>query len=171
MYIRFETLDGRGLFHVMGDIDLHDRRPKGIPRREVRQLDECYEWLYRHTPVPPGSAYSDPLCKYPRTWFKESASMHVRMAWQLSTIVSRRVERLRPIRSDSPGVILWEDEVQAVVRAADQTCALHEPARTRANAWNGDRTTTRYGRGRRQVVRQRVVTEANGDVCRRRYKN
>ena len=144
MYVRFEGAGGGGLFWIASDVELRLIRGLRMSRGERRRFHELHGWLRTHTPAPGEEAYRDWRSRLPRTWFRESAREHVRHAWLLSDLLSRRGVRVRPIRAREPGTIIWEDEVQVIVRP-NRVGTVVRPRRpwARRRSWEGDRRTIR----------------------------
>jgi hypothetical protein len=115
MYVRFEGPRGGGLFWVASEGSRLLRRLR-MSRSDARKFTDLKSWLWTNTPVPGAGAYQDWRSRHPRTWFKECATEHVRLAWELSDLLCRHGVRIRPLRTRAPGTILWEDQVQVIVR-------------------------------------------------------
>lgn len=143
MYIRFQTRHGTGLFYTARDLrDEFAARTIKARRRDVREIESLYHWLSTNTPVPPGIAYVDPRCRYPRTWFKAEAEIHIGVARRLAELMNLYRVGLQATTSKNPGAILWSDGVQAVVRTRDRITprrAVRQPT----TGWNGDRGSIR----------------------------
>lgn len=147
MYIRFESRDGTGLFAEAGSFraEMGARR---VPRWARREFVENYDWLSWHTPAPPEEAYVDTRARYPLTWFKQEARGHIARAWRIANILGRHGVHMRPIVSDDPGLILFEDEVQVVVRPKRESIrpAARPPnIQAPGSGWSGSRDTIRRG--------------------------
>lgn len=136
---------GLGLFARAADLRDAARRSRGLgmTRRDGREFCEIRDWLWKRTPVPPEFAYIDDRCRRPLTWWKVSAHEHVHRAWRLSVIMARYGYRVLPRRSRWPGTILFEDDVQVVVRPDRRHDRWAAKVARREPRWDGDRATTR----------------------------
>jgi hypothetical protein len=143
MYIRFETAYGLGLFAEAAHFPRCERyqREAGISRRDGAEFERCYNDLCYWTPAAPWWAYEDSMSRRPRTWFKASRTEVVRAAWGLMEVLNRNGSMLRPRWSVWPGTVLFEDEVQVVVRPR---CVYPlKKRREKGVGWTGDRETIR----------------------------
>lgn len=141
MYYRFESRDGWGLFQQAFTFECR-ADAKMLTSRVEKEFREHIQWLRSQTPVPPKSAYVDTRSRFPKTWYKPEAKEHIRRAWLLADIMSRNGLRVRPRWSREPGIILFEDDVQVVVRPNRENTRI-PPKPRRPRRWNGDRSTIR----------------------------
>jgi hypothetical protein len=139
MYCRFESRDGWGLFQQAWTF--RDRLDE-VPRRAAREFEDAFRWLRCQTPQPPGDVYDDSRSRFPKTWFKSEAKDHVQHAWLLADLMSRHGLRIRHRFSHNPGVIIFEDAVQVVVRPNREHVRIARKP-DRQPRWNGDRSTIR----------------------------
>jgi hypothetical protein len=145
MYIRFEAADGSGLFHEASRFPHFEyRRQHGVSRKDAIEFDWVYRKLYWSTPAPPRIAYQDTLSRHPRTWFKASAQEQVTLAWRISVLLNKYGAKLRPRWSAGPGTVLYEDDVQVVVRP--RCIYPRGNGRAKGPGWSGDRRTIRRWR-------------------------
>jgi hypothetical protein len=141
--------------------------------RDARELSDLLGRLWSITPAPPGDAYQDHKCRYPLTWFKDSAREHVRIAWRISELLRRRDVRIRARASRDPGYILFQDEIQVIVRPHRGEHYGHAPRPADLPTrpiWNGDRATIRRWapgmRGRERVLCPRGALEIDWTLVR-----
>lgn len=121
---------------------LLDHQSARLSRAELAELNSLKAWLWANTPNPPPEAYDDHRSRRPRTWFKPTATEHIRAAWRIADLLQRG-QPIRPVQSRTLQ-ILWEDDVQVVARE-QRTPTIVRPPRPapRPGRWNGDRTTIR----------------------------
>lgn len=116
--IRFENFAGDGLFSTMQFFACEiDSRIKHMPRSKRRDFDSIHYLLHHRTPPAPASAYQDRLSKSPMTWWKTSATWHIRQCRLLMHRFNTYGLGLREITIERPLVTLWEDDLQIVIRA------------------------------------------------------
>ena len=101
---------------VFAEAEPRTRRRLGIlwntSCRKGGELDQIFDWLKIHLPVPPKRAFSDDrgLC-----WFKTEAHPCVDHVPDIARfLVSRRRKRIWQIYSRNPGLITYEDDYQVV---------------------------------------------------------
>jgi hypothetical protein len=89
-------------------------RERGLlSQEEDSRLQESYDWLNDHLPVPPFTTHS-----WPRdvvAWFKDDASEAIRCMWDLVALLRDQGRPVRLLRSENPGRVLYEDDFQVVV--------------------------------------------------------
>ena len=83
------------------------------PEEDAR-LEESYDWLNDHLPVPPFSTRSWPGDVV--AWFKDDAGEAIRRMWDLVALVEDHGRPVRLMRSKNPGRVLYEDDYQVVVQ-------------------------------------------------------
>lgn len=116
-FVRFEAANGRGLFSTCSDfLELVESRTIRVPRQAVRDVETLYRWLCRNTSGTPAGAYRDSRCRQPVTWYKASATEHLRRADLLCALLNRERVDIRRIARRRIGPVLWEDEIQVVTR-------------------------------------------------------
>lgn len=106
MYLRF----------VFAEAEPTTRRRVGILRdttfRKGSELEESFDWLRIHLPVPPREAFSGDrgLC-----WFKLEARRCIEQVREIACFLeTRRNQRIWQVYSRNPGWITYEDEYQVV---------------------------------------------------------
>ena len=83
-----------------------------LSAEEAARLEESYNWLNDHLPVPPFSS------KWPRdavAWFKDDAHDPIARMWDLVHLLEEHGRAVRLLRSKNPGRVLYEDDFQVVV--------------------------------------------------------
>lgn len=162
-YVRFEDRAGRGLFRICEELPWELKNPRSRLRPvDKRELGGLYYLICAKLSAPEPRAYDDHRSRRPLTWFKTSAHELVALAERLCGILNRYGVDLRTVHARRPGLVLWEDEYQIVVRP---------PRRMRSTLREGpwlpigdakpesrarrDRTTIRLARGRRRLARAR----------------
>ena len=83
-----------------------------LPDCELYPLIEVRDWFNAHLKSP-----FDYLPQHPRydqsiCWFKATAREHLARAWELVTILERNGVFIWTVKSESPGYVHYEDEVQ-----------------------------------------------------------
>ncbi len=117
-FVRFETLSGLGIFTACeflgrrGEAD----RPRWMSRAEWRYAADCYEQLCRSTPVPRSHCYQDHRARHPKTWFRAHAWQPIALCELLVGLLQSHDVVILPRWNSDPGEIIWEDEVQVIVR-------------------------------------------------------
>jgi hypothetical protein len=90
---------------------LRDREQ--LTQEEEARLAEVYEWFNQNVPVPPFDEG-----RFPRdavAWFKHDADEPVNRMWDIVALLREHGVVVRLLRSDNPGRVLYEDQVQVVV--------------------------------------------------------
>jgi hypothetical protein len=116
VFVRFVVgADGQNHRELTGIVSearlLRDRG--NLSSDETARLEEAYEWLNDHLPVPPfaSSGWSRDVV----AWFKDDAEDSVRRMWEIVALLEEHGVPVRLLRSKNPGRILYEDEHQIVV--------------------------------------------------------
>ncbi|MBL8878261.1 MAG: hypothetical protein JNG88_03995 [Phycisphaerales bacterium] len=122
-FVRYESREGVGLFHILhefdwivGDLSKPQYRSVKIPKARAREIFLLHSWLHGHTTAPPRTAYDDRLSRSPITWFRSTATEHLRRADRLCDLLRlegldiRRIERMQ-VRG-----VLWSDDETVVTR-------------------------------------------------------
>jgi len=125
-FVRFETLGGLGIFtacEFLGRSSETDR-PRWMSRAQWRYAAECYEQLCRLTPVPRSHCYNDHRARQPKTWFHAHAWQPIALCELLVGLLQSHDVVIRPRWTSEPGEIIWEDDVQVIVRY-DRINTLH----------------------------------------------
>lgn len=117
-FVRFETLGGLGIFTACDFLRRSRRsdRPRWMSRAEWRFASGCFEHLCLITPVPRAHCYSDRLARRPKTWFHARAWEQIALCEMLAGFLQQHDVVIVPRWSDDPGEIIWQDEVQVIVR-------------------------------------------------------
>ena len=88
----------------------------GLPEYEVDALAELRDWFNAHLEspfdyLPQHGRYDQSIC-----WFKSVAREHLAHAWELVTILERNGVFIWTVKSERPGHIHYEDDVQVFAR-------------------------------------------------------
>lgn len=73
------------------------------------------DWFNEHMESPydyrlePARLADRALC-----WFRSTATEHLRRAWEMVALLEQRDILIRMIKTEAPGYILYEDEVQVL---------------------------------------------------------
>ena len=80
---------------------------------EEEWLEETYEWFNQNLPCPPFSTqrWSSDVA----SWFKDSAKESIQKMRELSVLLETHGLQVRMLRSENPGLVLYEDQYQVVV--------------------------------------------------------
>jgi hypothetical protein len=116
MFIRFvvggDAEDHRQLTGIVTEARLlRDRGLLTAP--EEKQLQAVYDWLNSNLPCPPFSSAG--WSQEAVAWFKDSATEPVRQFRVLAALLEHHDRRVRMLRSNNPGKVLYEDRFQVVV--------------------------------------------------------
>ncbi len=115
LYIRF-VVGGEGEHHrrLTGLITearlLRDRGE--LAHYEEEWLAEVYEWFNKNLSCPP---FSTRRWSSAVSWFKDSAEDSIQKMRELSVLLEGHGLQVRMLRSENPGLILYEDAYQVVV--------------------------------------------------------
>ena len=116
MFVRFVVgSDGEHHRELTGIVtEARFLRDEGrLSAEEDSRLEEAYDWLNEHLPVPPFSTQS-----WPRdvvAWFRDDAQEAIRRMWDLVALLEDHGRPVRLLRSKNPGRVLYEDDFQVVV--------------------------------------------------------
>ncbi len=117
MFIRFvvhrrDEDSGRrqGVFQVLFDM----RRAGQLTAAEEATLKGLFKWFDDHLPEPGRLSRSrNPRAKRVAiSWFKESATEHVRRMRELVAILDAHSVSVEVVRTDRPGYVVYEDDYQ-----------------------------------------------------------
>ena len=84
-----------------------------LSSEEAAQLEESYNWLNDHLPVPPFATRG-----WPRDvvgWFRDDAHDVIARMWDLVALLEEHGCPVRLLRSKNPGRVLYQDDFQVVV--------------------------------------------------------
>lgn len=117
-FVRYETLGGLGIFTACDFLRCSRAtdRPKWMSRAQWRLASESFEELCRATPVPRAHCYRDARARYPKTWFHAHASAPIALCELLVALLQAHNLVIVPRWTDDPGEIIWQDDVQVIVR-------------------------------------------------------
>lgn len=101
-----------GVFSAASDLYCSD----GLPEYEVDALAELRDWFNTHLEspfeyLPHHRRYDPAVC-----WFKSAAREHLARAWELVTILERNGVFIWTVKSERPGYVHYEDDVQVFAR-------------------------------------------------------
>lgn len=86
-----------------------------LPDYQYDALRELMDWFNEHLETPydfdlkPADVADRSLC-----WFRSTATEHIRRAWEMVAVLEQRDILMRMIKTETPGYILYEDEVQVL---------------------------------------------------------
>lgn len=116
MFVRFVVgSDGEHHREITGIVtEARFLRDAGrLSAEEATHLEESYNWLNDHLPVPPFSTRS-----WPRdvvAWFRDDAHDAITRMWDLVALLEEHGCPVRLLRSKNPGRVLYQDDFQIVV--------------------------------------------------------
>ncbi len=86
-----------------------------LPDYEVEHVEEIFSWLNTHLPCPPfsGKKWSPDAI----SWFKSSAQDMISKFRELIAILEEHDHPVEMLRTDHPGMILYEDDFQVVAQS------------------------------------------------------
>jgi len=118
MFIRFisgeideDSHVSAGLFRAAYKL-IHEVR---LPDYEYDALRQSMDWFDKHLTSPydfrlkPVGLADRSVC-----WFRSNAREHLRRAWEMVMILEERDIFIRMIKTETPGYVLYEDEVQVL---------------------------------------------------------
>jgi hypothetical protein len=86
-----------------------------LPEYEVEHAEEIFRWLNTHLPCPPFTTNhwsADAI-----SWFKASAVEMISKFRELIAILEQHDQPVQMLRTEQPGMILYEDEFQIVAQS------------------------------------------------------
>ena len=101
-----------GLFSAASDLYCSD----GLPKYEVDALAELRDWFNVHLKSPFDYLPEHPRYDHSICWFKSVAREHLARAWELVSILERNGVFIWTVKSERPGHVYYEDEVQVFAR-------------------------------------------------------
>jgi hypothetical protein len=118
MYLRFvvgaDNADHRELTGVITESRLL-RDDGHLHDFEITWLEEQFDWFNANVPVPPYSKNDWPTdCA---AWFKNNkpATEAIKRIWEFVYLLKENGKNVRILKSNAPGYIWYEDELQVVV--------------------------------------------------------
>jgi hypothetical protein len=117
MYVRFvigqrnaQSDQPNGVFSVLYDLESQGE----LADHELTWFRELESWFSKHLARPQRLAWSARPNAPERaiTWFKISASDHVRRMRELASLLEHKDIPVQELRTDRPGYIVYEDEHQ-----------------------------------------------------------
>lgn len=78
-------------------------------------VKEVFEYFNKNLPVPPYKKKS--ISKNGVAWFKDSATSFISRMWDLVAILEQNEVNVRIIKTEKPGMILYEDHFQVVAKS------------------------------------------------------
>ncbi|NEQ53839.1 MAG: hypothetical protein F6K11_27535 [Leptolyngbya sp. SIO3F4] len=90
------------------------RKEEKLQDYQVALVKDIFDYFNHHLPVPPYSEKNwstDAI-----SWFKDSAKSYIEKMRDLSIILEENDMLVRVLRTEKPGMILYEDEFQVVAQ-------------------------------------------------------
>ena len=118
MYVRFVVGTERDCPRVLTGVITEARilRDRGeLEPHEAQWLEQIFEWYNDHLPCPPFS--QKPWSENAISWFKDDAGDFVKRIWDIVALLREHGVPIRILRTDKPGMILYEDEFQVVAES------------------------------------------------------
>lgn len=119
MFIRFFSGEiddhshvAAGLFNAASDLYCSDE----LSEYEVDALAELRDWFDAHLKSPFDYLSHHPRYNHSICWFKSAARDHLARAWELVTILERNGVFIWTVKSERPGRVHYEDDVQVFAR-------------------------------------------------------
>lgn len=117
MYLRFETLsycDGAprscGIFAAADVL----RESGALPSEAGVRLEAVLSWMDQHLKVPP--ALDQSSNRRAQCWFHAGAKEAITQAWRLVAILREYDVDVQLVKTADPGLIVYRDAVQVVVK-------------------------------------------------------
>lgn len=129
MFLRFvtETIDAntgvkRGIFPAA--YALH--KEGGVAEPDQSALASLLDWFEENLPIPnrfnrTKSKGFDRKATKGISWIRESASEHIAKLWEITRLLERNGCHISMIRTDRPGYIVYEDDIQVVAEPFSDT--------------------------------------------------
>ena len=117
-YIRFVVGTDRDGPHWLTGVITEARilRDRGeLEPHECEWLVEIFEWFNKSLPCPPFSQKR--WSRHAISWFKDDATDAIRAIWDLVALLRQHGVLVRVLRTDQPGMILYEDDFQVVAES------------------------------------------------------
>ena len=87
-----------------------------LPKYELDALEELDNWFNAHMKTPFDYLPEHPRYEQSICWFKSTAREHLARAWELVTILERNGVFIWTVKSERPGHVHYEDNVQVFAR-------------------------------------------------------
>lgn len=87
-----------------------------LPDYEIDALAEVEHWFNAHMKAPFDYLPEHPWYDQCICWFKSDAREHLARAWEMVSILERNGVFIWTVKSEKPGQVYYEDEVQVFVR-------------------------------------------------------
>jgi hypothetical protein len=117
-YTRFVVGTNRDDPHWLTGVITEARilRDRGeLEPHECEWLEETFEWFNKSLPCPPFS--HERWSRHAISWFKDDATDAIRTIWDLVALLRQHGVPVRVLRTDQPGMILYEDDFQVVAES------------------------------------------------------
>lgn len=78
---------------------------------QINELHELVDWLNNNLPCPSfeDNNWGNGVC-----WFKDNAEKPIKIVWNIVNLLKQASVPIRMLRTEHPGVILYEDDYQVV---------------------------------------------------------
>ncbi len=114
MFIRFVVgADGdhhRSLTGIITEARIR-RDHSDLDEHQSARLEDAYEWLNEHLPVPPFQRLPPDAVG----WFKDEATDCIQKMWEIAYLLRECGVPVRLLRSANPGTVVYEDDYQILV--------------------------------------------------------
>ena len=129
--LRFENVNGDVVFirFICGEVDEDSHVRAGLfraayelwesdwlPEYELDAIEELEHWFCAHMKAPFDYLPHHPQYEQSICWFKSTAREHLARAWELVTILERNGVFIWTVKSERPGHVHYEDNVQVFAR-------------------------------------------------------
>jgi hypothetical protein len=118
MYVRFVVRSDKDRPCSLTGVITEARilRDRGVLEpHEQEWLEQIFEWYNDHLPCPPFSQKR--WSKNAISWFKDGAGDLIKRIWDVVALLKEHGVPVRILRTDKPGMILYEDEFQVVAES------------------------------------------------------
>ena len=82
---------------------------------QYKLVQEVFEYFNKNLPVPPYKQKN--ISKNGVAWFKGSATGFIKRMWDLVAILEQNEVNVRIMKTEKPGMILYEDDFQVVAKS------------------------------------------------------
>ena len=87
-----------------------------LPEYEIDAIAEVERWFNAHLKAPFDYLPEHPRYDHSICWFKSIAREHLARAWELASILERNGVFIWTVKSERPGHVYYEDDVQVFAR-------------------------------------------------------
>ena len=91
------------------------RKSSKLESYQIEYVKEIFKYFNDNLPVPPFSSKRWPTNAV--SWFKDSAEEYISRMWDLVSILRENDINVKVLKTEKPGMILYEDDFQIVAKS------------------------------------------------------